>query len=245
MSSDKHSVVQAKGFLSEFASGVLEKVWDINWCLKACYVALYADIALVLLTRGGLYDLSLAPAVAWGNVGKILCVMLMLLVFSSLFVPMIVHVIRTVHDSAEKYDGGEMTPGNVSISKFRKLALSENSNFLLELCDRHDRSAKEVALKKSQACSLFVGLFILVPFNFFIGMARDVSVITRLTESNFDYVVTALSILALCYAIGWSLEKDHRRHWVYYPPLYEQNLKKKRDDEKREQDERRKYREEY
>ncbi|MEB0123765.1 hypothetical protein QN391_24215 [Pseudomonas sp. CCI1.2] len=217
MTPDNRSLNETKSLISGVASGILEKVWDVNWCLKAIYIGFFADIALIALTGNGLFNFTFQSETALANAGKIICALLAFMTFVSLAVPVIVHILNILIQLPPTYQ--EKSPDCVLPRALKKLALEEKSEFLLKLYIQHTQDVKERQSKKNDARSLLVGLAILIAADHLAGWLYHLPSLMTWLQSQLSWAATALPLLAIHFAVASTYQKDSRDNWIYYPPL--------------------------
>lgn len=241
MNAEHHTGNDAKAVVSGLASGIIEKIWDFNWCLKAIYVGLFADISLIVLTGHDLASSSFETETLLANAGKILCASLVFMCFVSLVVPAIVHVLNALAQPIPQHH--PLPPDCVRPDDLKRLALEEKSDFLLKLCVQHSLDVREGQVKKTDARTLLTGLTILVAGDYILGYFHDTPSIMRLLQSHLTWGVVLVSLLALGYGIVWTYEQEVKDRWIWYPPLAEQKRQAQKETEDRQHDARRKYQE--
>lgn len=219
MTQEHHTGNEAKTIASGLASGIVEKVWDFNWCLKAIYVGIFVDIALITLTGHGLAISSLDSESLLANAGKILCALLVFMSFVSLIVPAIVHIVNAFALHSSEYH--PLPPNCVWPRDLKRLALEENSDFLLNLCLQHSQDVKQRQAKKVDARSLLIGLTVLIVTDYISGYIGHAESIIMLLQSHLTWGVLVLTLLALYYGIAWTYQEDPKDRWILYPPLAE------------------------
>jgi hypothetical protein len=241
MTTEHHSGNDAKTLASGIASGILEKVWDFSWCLKAIYVGLFADTALIFLTGQGLANSSFNSEAALANAGKILCTLLAFVSFVSLIIPVVIHILNVVAQRPSEYH--QLPPDCVSPNDLKRLALEEKDDFLLKLYLQHNQDVKELQNKKFNARTLLVGLTGLVVTDHFVGCIYQTASIMTQLQSHLTWGVIVILLLALYYGITWTYEEDVKNRWIFYPPLATQQRNAEKEAEDRLQECRRRYEE--
>lgn len=241
MATEHHSGNDAKTLASGIASGILEKVWDFSWCLKAIYVGLFADIALIALTGQGLTNSSFNSEAALANAGKILCTLLAFVSFVSLIIPVVVHILNVVAQRTHEYH--QLPPDCVFPKDLKRLALEGKDDFLLKLCLQHNQDVKERQSKKNDARTLLVGLTGLVVTDHIVGYFYQTASIMTQLQSHLTWGLTVILLLALYYGIAWTYEEDVKNRWIFYPPLATQQRNAEKEAEDRLQESSRRYEE--
>jgi hypothetical protein len=241
MSQESNNGAQPNNLLSGIASGVIEKAWDFNWCLKAIYVMLFSDVCLMFMTGDGLYNLSFSTDAIWKNFGKLACVVLAFLMYASLLVPMLTHVVKVIFGSDSRASDSQAPIDYVRTSELRRLAVSEQSNFLLSLCDQNRDAIEDLRVKKYQICSMLLGLLVLIAADYACGALKGAQSLISFVDTIFGWWGMGAIVLAILYALQWALMEGSGRAWVYYPLLYEEKLRKEQADKKNAEAARRKY----
>jgi hypothetical protein len=121
------------------------------------------------------------------------------------------------------------------------LAVSEQSNFLLSLCDQNRDAIEDLRVKKYQICSMLLGLLVLIAADYVDGTLKGVQSLISFVDTIFGWWGMGAIVLVILYALRWALMEGSGRAWVYYPPLYEEKLRKEQAGKRSAEEARRKY----
>ncbi|MEA9393473.1 hypothetical protein SJI19_23565 [Acerihabitans sp. TG2] len=234
--------------------GFMEGLWDVKKVMKLTYYALFLDIWLIILTKHGVFYLSIEnrPDLTFGSVIGIA----ISFAFISTFILDICYLLVVLPLIRAKYnrhwfkyraDYGNAERGYVRLSQLQDEALNNQCEFMhkrfSEVNDKLVVEKKELRQSKLIA----VGLAILIAIEWYLSSPDGT------TQSFVDWLWNMLRqrdeiithwgvgfVCLICFVgyaiiICWPEEIDDM---VYFPPLYNRNeeLKEKRRKDERERE---------
>ena len=88
---------------------------------------------------------------------------------------------------------------------------------------------------------MLLGLLVLIAADYVGGKLKGAQSLISFVDTTFGWWGMGAIVLAILNALRWALMEGSGRAWVFYPPLYEEKLKKEQAEKKSAETARQKY----
>lgn len=220
---------------------IFEKVSELRWVLQFAIFLLFADLAMLGKTGRGIIEWSASTEQLLSNAGTLAVSLLMFGLFVSIILPVLIELVRRLTITLVIYGTPQFLRrervytrevGYVRPYELHERALKENSSFLLGIYREHREENEKSRVARLETGGLIFTVLLLAISDFMphaLGM-HGMSLIqeTGVKLGEQGGVILFYAALASFASLMWTWFTGWGEGWIYYPPLYEEIMDKKR-----------------
>ncbi|MBB2487005.1 hypothetical protein H5407_17385 [Mitsuaria sp. WAJ17] len=222
---------------------LLERLWDARWALRLVCVLLFFDQAMLLHVKRGMWQWSEVGKRVLDDVGWLAAVFVAFSTLVAIVIPAGFMVIRLLAEelrlqlprglTSPRQESIRRSDGFVYASDFHRLALKEQSEFLLRIFDSDQRSKRASELAVERMGDLVAAALVAGLTDWLLGLHSPggVSLIGAIESALGQWMGVATTIVLLCAGallkVAWF--PPYRPNVIYFPPLDEEQRRTARE----------------
>lgn len=206
----------------------MDRVWDARWAVRLACFGLFLDIAMIHRFEHGLWQWSASYRVLLDNMGWFIGLIVIFSFAVSIVMPVLVFVLRPLigwllmhmlpQRSSERY---QRRLGEVPADVFHDFALSEKSDFLLRIHEKHEQEKKAISDSREQVGRLTATVLLGLALDWWFSRSAAGGLIGSGIEllGQGAYFVMLVAVLCAILILNDVWFYPHEPDVIHYPPL--------------------------